>query len=98
MVFVKKILLIILINIPVFVNAQSVTVKVLNDKTEFPVINAAVYSPDKSVGTITDFNGTFDLTIFEKYDTIWISHAAFKPVALTRKDLKKLRTALGTNL
>lgn len=67
------------------------TITVLDDEKGFPVKGAAIYTKSLSVSTITDDNGTADISSFSTKDVIIISHVSYTNYTTSKSDLKNKR-------
>ncbi len=80
------------------VHAQSVTIDgTISDETTGEGIPGAnvVLKADRSVGTITDFNGNFQLTVPSQEATLVISYIGFETKEVKVGDKTSLNVALG---
>ncbi|AGC76045.1 TonB-dependent outer membrane receptor [Nonlabens dokdonensis DSW-6] len=62
----------------------------MNEVTKEPLPSVAVYNKDKSVSTITDFDGVADLKKFSKGDRIYFQSMAFETFAINKSEIKKV--------
>ncbi len=88
-----RILLCLLLIVPSILVAQNQTnikAKVLDLKTQEPVVAANVFEISKQIGTITDHKGTFYLVLPKASDSITVSHIAYEPLTFAISDLKKI--------
>ncbi|MEP0263311.1 TonB-dependent receptor [Dokdonia sp.] len=83
-------------------HAQQITV--LDIDTREPVISVAIYNEDKSISTITDFDGNADISAFSKTEKIIFSEVAHQQAIYTKAQiqtygnkvyLKQLENSLG---
>ena len=58
--------------------SQTITGKVLNQDTDEPISGANVFVVDTNKGTVTDDNGTFELTVPNDAETLRISYVGYK--------------------
>ncbi|WP_299675168.1 TonB-dependent receptor [uncultured Dokdonia sp.] len=84
--------------------SQAQQITVLDIDTREPIISVAIYNEDKSVSTITDFDGKADISAFAKAEKIIFSEVAHQQVILTKAQiiaygnnvfLRKLENTLG---
>jgi TonB-dependent starch-binding outer membrane protein SusC len=63
--------------------AQRVVTGTVTDNNGDPLIGASVLVVGTTVGTVTDFNGTYTLTVPEGSNTIQISYTGYEPQVVT---------------
>ena len=68
-------------------SAQKATL--LDATTGIPVPNVAVFNPDQTKSTISDFNGIIDLNLFEQNEKIIIKHLSYLTVTTTKSQIQK---------
>lgn len=64
------------------------------DENRDPVIGASVTIPNTNIGTVTDFNGRFQLSIPEEYNTIQITYLGYKNQIINISDKNTISTQL----
>ncbi len=71
--------------------AQSISGVVINDKSKLPVEYVNIGVAMKNIGTVSDFNGKYNLTIDSQFDndTLLFSSIGYLPFAIKIADLKK---------
>lgn len=88
--------------ITIVTQAQQITV--LDIDTREPIISVAIYNEDKSISTITDFDGKADISAFAKAEKIIFSEVAHQQAIYTKSQiqaygnkvyLKQLENSLG---
>lgn len=88
--------------ITIVTQAQQITV--LDIDTREPIISVAIYNEDKSISTITDFDGRADISAFAKAEKIIFSEVAHQQAIYTKAQiqaygnkvyLKQLENSLG---
>jgi hemoglobin/transferrin/lactoferrin receptor protein len=88
--------------ITVALQAQQITV--LDIDTREPVVSVTIYNEDKSISTITDFDGKADISAFAKAEKIIFSEVAHQKAIYTKAQilaygnkvfLKQLENSLG---
>lgn len=67
--------------------SQQVTV--LDDETNEPIPNVAIFNPDKTKISITDFDGNFDVSVFMDEDRLIFKHISYELKKATRLQLIK---------
>ncbi len=84
--------------------AQAQQITVLDIDTREPIISVAIYNQDKSISTITDFDGKADISAFAKAEKIIFSEVAHQQAIYTKAQiqaygnkvyLKQLENSLG---
>lgn len=66
--------------------------KIIDEKTEEPVVFSNIFYPIKSLGFVTNNDGEFSFTLNATLnDSITISHLSYKPVTITIEDFFKLK-------
>lgn len=84
--------------------SQAQQITVLDIDTREPIISVAIYNEDKSVSTITDFDGKADISAFAKAEKIFFSEVAHQQAIYTKAQiiaygnkvfLKQLENSLG---
>ena len=60
--------------------SQSMILKDSNDQT--PIPNVSIYNSDKSSFILSDFDGKFDLSLFNKSDTLHFSHISYQKLEI----------------
>tara|TARA_R110002073_G_scaffold196142_4_gene355229 strand:+ start:3082 stop:5538 length:2457 start_codon:yes stop_codon:yes gene_type:complete len=63
-------------------------IKVIDDETGFPISEVAIYNKKLSISTITNTDGFADVSIFNKTDTLLISHISYTTFKTTLAKLK----------
>ena len=48
-----------------------------------PIPNVSIFNSDKSISTISDFNGQFDLSPFTNSDTVYFTHISYKKLGIS---------------
>ena len=56
--------------------SQAQQITVLDIDTREPIMNVALYNQDKTISTITDFDGNADISAFAKAEKIIFSEVA----------------------
>lgn len=69
------------------VSAQKIVI--LDIDTKEPVLNVAVYNLDKSKTVLSDFDGTCDLTVFERKERIVFKHISYDIRKSTKAQILK---------
>lgn len=67
--------------------SQQVTV--LDGDTREPIPNVAVFNPDKTIISVTDFDGNFDFATFLKVDRLTLRHLSYETKKVTRLQIVK---------
>ena len=62
---------------------------VLDADSGLPIANMAVYNPSKSKTTISNLNGSVDLTPFDIYEKITFKHLSYETITTTKGQLLK---------
>lgn len=84
--------------------SQAQQITVLDIDTREPIISVAIYNEDKSISTITDFDGMADISAFAKAEKIIFSEVAHQQAIYTKAQiqaygnkvyLKQLENSLG---
>ncbi|MEL7221754.1 MAG: carboxypeptidase-like regulatory domain-containing protein, partial [Bacteroidota bacterium] len=73
----KTLLIALLLLVGNFLLAQNITGKVYDEQTKEPLIGATISVVGSSTGVVTDFDGTFQLTV-NKGDKLLISYTGFE--------------------
>ena len=60
--------------------SQSMILKDSND--QIPIPNVSIYNSDKSSFILSDFDGKFDLSLFNKSDTLHFSHISYQKLEI----------------
>ncbi|GGD78390.1 TonB-dependent receptor [Maribacter cobaltidurans] len=68
---------------------RSQQVTVLDDDTLEPIPNVAVYNPERTKISITDFDGNFDFSTFLNEDRIILKHLSYELKKVTRLQIIK---------
>ena len=71
----------------IMLRSQQVTV--LDDDTLEPIPNVAVYNPERTKISITDFDGNFDFSTFLNEDRIILKHLSYELKKVTRLQIIK---------
>lgn len=86
------------------VASQAQQITVLDIDTREPVVSVTIYNEDKSISTITDFDGKADISAFAKAEKIIFSEVAHQQAIYTKAQilaygnkvfLKQLENSLG---
>ena len=89
-------LTILLFTVQLFAQSSQLTGKIVDEKGE-ALIGATVKVKGEKVGTITDFNGAFKLSIPSRPSKIEVTYIGFKPKTLTVNDEVELTITLEEN-
>jgi len=63
-------------------------IKVIDDETDFPIGEVAIYNKNLTISTITNDDGIADISNFNKTDILLISHVSYSAFNTTLEDLK----------
>jgi hemoglobin/transferrin/lactoferrin receptor protein len=67
--------------------AQKITV--FDSNSNEPISNVAVFNADKTKTTLTNFDGTCDVTLFEKNEAIFFKHLGYETYRTTKEIMLK---------
>jgi len=67
--------------------SQAQQITVLDIDTREPIISVAIYNEDKSISTITDFDGRADISAFAKAEKIIFSEVAHQQAIHTKAQI-----------
>jgi hemoglobin/transferrin/lactoferrin receptor protein len=84
---VRSILSILILSLLVYQTSVGQQITVLDQGTELPVENVALYNKDKSVSAISDAFGKADLGSFAENDSIFVQHSSYEPRGYTRHEM-----------
>ena len=73
-------------------NLNSQTITVIDSETETTIPSVLLFNENKSVSKLTDFEGKISIDIFNKNDSITLSHISYKEEKFSFSELKKLST------
>ena len=73
-------------------NLNSQTITVIDSETEITIPSVLLFNENKSVSKLTDFEGKISIDIFNKNDSITLSHISYKEEKFSFSELKKLST------
>ena len=76
-------------------NLNSQTITVIDSETETTIPSVLLFNENKSVSKLTDFEGKISIDIFNKNDSITLSHISYKEEKFSFSELKKLRLLLN---
>lgn len=68
-------------------NAEIRPLRLTNQATGSPVSDVHIYNKDRSISSISDDDGYFDLSIFKGSDSIYFSHTSYNSVGFLYSDL-----------
>ena len=81
-----KFLIVLLIS-SFFTELSAQTVFVLNESTQKPVRDVALYNAAKNLATLTDSDGKANISIFKENDSIFFQHPSYNQRVFIRKEL-----------
>tara|TARA_B100001287_G_scaffold147795_1_gene124480 strand:+ start:739 stop:3225 length:2487 start_codon:yes stop_codon:yes gene_type:complete len=73
-------------------NLNSQTITVIDSETETTIPSVLLFNQNKSVSKLTDFEGKISIDIFNKNDSITLTHISYKEEKFSFSELKKLST------
>ena len=73
-------------------NLNSQTITVIDSETETTIPSVLLFNENKSVSKLTDFEGKISIDIFNKNDSITLSHISYKEEKFSFSELKNLST------
>ena len=73
-------------------NLNSQTITVIDSETEITIPSVLLFNENKSVSKLTDFEGKISIDIFNKNDSITLSHISYKEEKFSFSELKNLST------
>ncbi len=65
--------------------SQKITV--FEENSSYPIAGVAVYNQDKSITSLTDFNGIVDISEFANEEIIFFQHLAHQLISLSKKEI-----------
>ena len=69
-------------------------IKILDEETGLPISEVAIYNKNLSISTITDQDGTAELSDFKRTDILLISHVSYATINTSFANLKKNKFVL----
>ncbi len=85
---VKSLILLIFILINLL-SASAQQIKILNESSQEPILNVALFTSSKKTGTLSDSRGIANISIFKDNDSIFFQHPSYNPVSFKKEDLTK---------
>ncbi|MFW5820913.1 MAG: TonB-dependent receptor plug domain-containing protein [Bacteroidota bacterium] len=83
---IKKILILFSLSL-IFLNIRAQEIKILNESTQEPVSNVALFTNSKNIATLSDARGIANISIFKETDSIFFQHSSYNSEVYLKNDL-----------